>query len=81
MAELNAAARKNLKPSQFALPPDQYPIPDRDHAIAALGRVETNGTPAEKATVRRNVCRAYPDLPACQTAGAQIDQKRNGAKS
>jgi hypothetical protein len=81
MAELSSQQRKNLKPSEFALPPDDYPIPDRQHAIDALARVDANGTPAEKATVRRNVCKSYPDLPYCQSPGMKVDVAMNGGKS
>lgn len=38
MAKLTAAARKHLKPSQFAGLHDSYPIPDRSHAANAKAR-------------------------------------------
>lgn len=78
MAELTAAQRNNLKPSDFAIPPDQYPIHDRAHAANALARVAQVGTSAEQAQVRRAVCARYSDLPACLSPGAQVDQARNG---
>lgn len=81
MAELDAAARKRLKPGDFAIPPDQYPIHDRAHAADALGRVKQNGSDAEQAQVRRAVCKRYPDFPECQTPGAKIDAIRNGGDS
>jgi hypothetical protein len=80
MAELTAAQRNALKPSDFALPPDGYPMDTRERAADALGRVKQNGTSAEQAQVRRAVCARYSDLPECQSAGAQIDQMRNGGK-
>lgn len=44
MAKLNAAARRALPSSDFAGPGRSFPIPDRGHAIAALGRI--NNAPA-----------------------------------
>lgn len=85
MAELSSAQRKNMPASDFAIPPDQYPIkvhgkPDRQHAADALARVKANGTAAEQAQVRRAVCKLFPDFPECQTPGAQVDQQVNGGK-
>lgn len=81
MTALNAARRNALPESDFAIPPDGYPIDTRDRAIAALGRVKENGSPAEQAQVRRAVCKRYSDLPECQSPGAQVDQQINGSKS
>lgn len=77
MAKLNAKARKALPKDNFALPAGSsasgsdpaYPIEDKKHAVAALARVATNGTPAEKATVRANVKKQFPDLPSSKGAG------------
>ena len=60
MAVLTAAARKRLKPKQFALGKGRYPIHDAAHARNALARVSQHGTPAERARVRAAVRRRYP---------------------
>lgn len=72
MAELTAEERKRLQPSDFALPPDGYPMDTRERAADALGRVKQHGTAAEQATVLRNVCRRYSDFPECQPATNQL---------
>lgn len=76
MAELTVSKRKNLRNETFAIVTKttnkttgepryirKYPIPDREHAINALARVEQFGTPAEKAAVRRAVKKRFPNLP------------------
>jgi hypothetical protein len=62
MAKLTAAARKKIKPKNFALGGGRYPIEDKSHARNALARVSGNGTPAEKAKVRAAVHRKYPEI-------------------
>lgn len=62
MAKLTAAARKKIAPKNFALPGGRYPIEDKSHARNALARVSQNGTPAEKAAVRRKVGAKYPGM-------------------
>jgi hypothetical protein len=47
---------------EFALPGRRYPVEDKAHARNALSRVSQDGTPAEKATVRRKVHRLFPGL-------------------
>lgn len=65
MAKLTAAMRDKLPSSAFAIPATrEYPIPDREHAADALSRVETNGTPQQKAQVRAAVKRKFPGLPS-----------------
>lgn len=59
---LTAAARKKLKPSDFAIPPDKYPIHDEAHARNALARVAQNGSPAEQSKVRAAVKKKYPGI-------------------
>jgi hypothetical protein len=59
MAVLNAAARKRLPASKFALSGGRYPIPDISHARNALSR--SSGKP-EEAAVKAAVYRAYPQL-------------------
>jgi hypothetical protein len=62
MAKLTAATRKKIPTGKFALPGRRYPIEDEAHARNALSRVAQDGTPAEKATVRRKVHRLYPGV-------------------
>ena len=70
MAELNAAGRKKIKQSDFAIPSKagsakakaksgNYPIQDRSHAANALAR--SSGKP-EAGRVRAAVKRKYPDM-------------------
>ena len=78
---LTAKERRKLPSSDFALPgrgkgPEgkgsgSYPINDENHARAALSRVSANGTPEEKAAVRRAVARKYPDI----TQKARADRR------
>jgi hypothetical protein len=63
MAKLNAAKRKKLTSSQFAVPSKRkYPINDKAHARNALARVSASGSPAEKAQVRSAVKRKFPSI-------------------
>jgi hypothetical protein len=62
MAKLTTEKRKDLPEDDFALPPDRYPIPDKSHARNALARVSGNGTPEEKAEVRRKVKEKFPSI-------------------
>ncbi len=62
MAKLTTATRKKIPTGQFALPGRRYPVEDAAHARNALARVSQDGTPAEKATVRRKVHQLYPGL-------------------
>jgi len=65
-AVLDAKKRKSLPKQSFALPGKRgYPIHDRSHAANALAR--SKGKP-EEATVKRAVCKRYPDLPACKSS-------------
>lgn len=73
VAKLTAKARKNLSKSDFALPPDKYPIPDEAHARDALARVSANGTPEEKSKVKRAVKRKFPNIK-------QKDDKKTTSK-
>lgn len=85
MGVLSSGERNTMPPSDFAIPPDQYPIkvhgkPDRKHAADALARVKADGTAAEVAQVRRAVCKIFPDFPECMSPGAIVDQHVNGGK-
>jgi len=63
MAKLTTKGRKRIKKGNFAIPGKRkYPIHDISHARNALARVSQHGTTAEKAQVRRAVCRKYPSL-------------------
>lgn len=64
-ATLDAKKRNSLSASSFVFPKDRrYPIHDRAHAANALAR--SKGKP-EEGTVRRAVCKKFPDLPACKS--------------
>lgn len=68
---LTAHERQDLPRSDFALPgkgkgpkgagSGSYPIPDRNHAKAALSRA-TNASPSDQATIRRKVHEKFPTL-------------------
>lgn len=60
--KLTASARKKIDAKSFALPGRRYPIEDASHARNALSRVSANGSPEEKATVRRKVHSKYPNI-------------------
>jgi hypothetical protein len=62
MAKLTSQERKRLPASDFALGKGHYPIEDAAHARDALSRVSANGTPAEKAEVRRKVHAKFPAI-------------------
>lgn len=64
MAKLTAAQRKALPRSDYVFPdkapgPGSYPIPDMDHAKAALEEVSIHGSDVEKAAVRAAVKRKF----------------------
>lgn len=62
MAKLTSKARNSLKSSSFALPGRKYPIPDKNHARAALSRVSEFGDSEQKAKVRAKVRAKYPGM-------------------
>ena len=67
MAKLSAEQRRNLPKSDFAVPSKapgsgSYPVEDKGHAKAALGRVQHFGTPSEKAAVRAKVHARFPSM-------------------
>lgn len=66
LAVLDAQQRSNLKPGDFALPPDGYPMHDKAHAANALARAEQHASPADKATIKARVCKRWPGLPGCK---------------
>lgn len=86
MATLTAAQRDALPDSDFAIvrtvngkKERDYPIDTRDRAVAALGRAETNASPADQATVKRAVCRRYSDLPACSANTSALKATVHGS--
>ena len=63
MSKLTASDRRLLSKTSFAEPKKRkYPIPDVSHARNALARVSGNGTPMEKAMVRAEVARRFPEV-------------------
>ena len=62
MTKLTTATRKKIPTGEFAVAARRYPVEDDAHARNALSRVSQDGTPAEKATVRRKVHRLFPGL-------------------
>jgi len=69
---LTYKGRERMKKSEFAVPAEKtknnpsgkgaYPIEDAAHARDALARVAADGTPEEKAEVRRKVDERYPGI-------------------
>lgn len=68
MAKLTSKTRKALPSGDFALPGRRYPVEDKNHARNALSRVSQNGTPAEKAAVRRKVSSKFPGIGKKKTS-------------
>jgi len=62
MAKLTSQTRNRLPGKDFAGPDRSYPIEDASHARNALSRVSANGSPAEKAEVRRKVHAKFPAI-------------------
>lgn len=63
---------------EFALPSKRkggkggYPIEDKAHARNALSRVSANGSPAEKAEVRRKVHAKFPSVGSGKRLGDEF---------
>lgn len=70
MAKLTAAARRALPKADFAVPGTRsssggkggYPVPDKNHARAALSMVSRFGTPAQKTAVKAKVAKKFPGM-------------------
>lgn len=72
MAKLTMKDRNKLPSSSFALPgkgsgksgkgSGSYPVPDKNHARAALSMVAAHGTPEQKAKVRAKVHAKFPGI-------------------
>lgn len=75
MAKLTAEARKKIPAKDFALGKGRYPIEDKSHARNALARVSGNGSPAEKAEVRRKVHAKYPSMGSSNKFGESKSER------
>jgi len=63
MGRLTYRQRQELPCRDFAdCKNRKYPIENKAHARDALARVSANGTPKEKALVRRRVHERYPSI-------------------
>jgi len=62
VAKLTTKKRNKLPEKDFAVKGRKYPVEDRGHAKAALSRVAHNGTPAEKAAVKKKVHAKFPGM-------------------
>jgi hypothetical protein len=64
MTALTAAQRAQLPDRDFALPGRRFPIPDLEHAQAALRdmKIEGAATPAEQDTIRAKIAHRYPQI-------------------
>jgi hypothetical protein len=75
MAKLHAAARRALKPSQFALPGGRFPINDENHGRAALSMAH-NASPSEQATIKKKVAAKFPGIKQSSRPGARMLAKK-----
>jgi hypothetical protein len=73
MSVLTAAKRNKLPGSVFAGPDRSYPIPDRNHAKAALSRASANAGPALKAQIRAKVHRKFPGIKQHDESRMKMD--------
>lgn len=63
MAKLTSQERNSLSTESFAIPKKRkYPIENKSHARNALSRVSANGTPEEKAKVKKAVKEKFPSI-------------------
>jgi hypothetical protein len=70
MAKLTAAARKKLSPKTFAGPGRSFPIPDKNHARAALsmiGHAPASARPKIHAAAERMLGKAKGGKVQCST--------------
>ncbi len=75
MAVLNAAARKAIPTSQFAGPDRSFPIPDENHAKAALSMAHYASDPG---AIKAAVHRKFPDIG--QAVRGAVQSRLKGAK-
>jgi hypothetical protein len=62
MAKLTTSKRNALPQKTFAGPNRSYPIPDKNHAIAAKSMATRYASPAVKAEVDAKVASKFPGL-------------------
>ena len=62
MAKLTAKERNALPAKDFLGPHRSYPVPDRNHAKAALSMSAQHAYPALKAKIAAKVHKKFPDL-------------------
>jgi hypothetical protein len=78
MARLSYSKRKKLTASEFAEPKKRkYPLDTKNRAKNALSRVSQNGSPAEKAEIRRKVHSEYPSI---RVSGLKKGKKKSTRK-
>ena len=73
MSVLTAARRNKLPASTFAGPGRSYPIPDENHAKAALSRASANAGPSLKAKIRAKVHRKFPGIKQHDESRMKMD--------
>lgn len=78
---LSARGRKQVKEKNFALPGNRYPIHDASHAKNALTRVNSHGTPEEKAKVYSAVAKKYPGLAGRSSVAGVREAKEQQKKA
>lgn len=61
MAILKAAQRKKLPQKEFAGPGRSYPIPDQNHARAALSMLH-NAPESEQQSIKSKVKKKFPGI-------------------
>jgi hypothetical protein len=61
-SKLTTEQRRDLPEEVFALPNRRYPIHDKKHAQLALAMVSRFGSAKEKAKVRSEVYKKYPEM-------------------
>lgn len=62
MAKLSTAKRNALPQKVFAGPNRSYPIPDKNHAVAAKSMATRYASPSVKAEVDAKVAKKFPGL-------------------
>ena len=69
-AKLTAEQRNKLPDSDFALSKRRYPIPDEEHAKAAIARSRQFASKAEQGEIIRAVKRKFPKMDVESTPGS-----------
>ena len=73
MSVLTAARRNRLPASTFAGPDRSYPIPDANHAKAALSRASANAGPMLKAKISAKVHKKFPGIKQHDESRMRMD--------